>query len=161
MLIVRRAAGLIVHLKMFSVLACIVDKGRNHPYQSVHAYLLRVQRVSEGGFMITITLPDGAGRSYEPGITGAEIAADISKSLAKRAVALKVDGVLTDLSDPVNEDAAVEIVSRDDPDGEEWNTAATGRPTSFFSFQMRWAEIRVSPWGIAKGALCSSDGLKP
>ncbi len=64
--------------------------------------------------MITITLPDSAGRSYEPGITGAEIAADISRSLAKRAVALKVDGILTDLSDPIAEDAAVEIVSRDD-----------------------------------------------
>jgi len=64
--------------------------------------------------MITITLADGAERSCAPGITGAELAAGISKSLAKRAVAFRLDGTLRDLADPIERDARVEIVSRDD-----------------------------------------------
>src|SRR5688500_11769586 len=64
--------------------------------------------------MVTITLPDGAKRDYPAGVNGAAIAESISKSLAKRAVAMRVDGVLADLSDPITGDAAVAIVSRDD-----------------------------------------------
>jgi threonyl-tRNA synthetase len=65
--------------------------------------------------MVTITLPDGAKREYPAGVNGAAIAESISKSLAKRAVAILVDGVLADLADPITGDAAVAIVSRDDP----------------------------------------------
>jgi threonyl-tRNA synthetase len=64
--------------------------------------------------MVTITLPDGAKRDYPAGVNGAAIAESISKSLVKRAVAMRVDGVLADLSDPITGDAAVAIVSRDD-----------------------------------------------
>ena len=64
--------------------------------------------------MITISFPDGATREFEAGTSGAEIAASIAKSLAKKAVAMKVDGVLKDLSDPIETDAALEIVVRDD-----------------------------------------------
>jgi len=63
---------------------------------------------------ITITLPDGASREYEPGITGAEIAADISRSLAKAALACRIDGRLSDLSRPIETDARVEIVTAKD-----------------------------------------------
>ena len=49
--------------------------------------------------MIKIRFPDGAARDFPAGITGAEIAAAISKSLAKRAIAMTVDGDLTDLTD--------------------------------------------------------------
>lgn len=52
---------------------------------------------------ITITLPDGAQRQYHKGITGSEIAADISISLAKSAIAVSHNGQLTDLSRPVTE----------------------------------------------------------
>lgn len=65
--------------------------------------------------MVTITFPDGNQRQYEAGITGAEIASQISKSLAKKAVAMTVDGALSDLADPIEEDARLEIVTRDDP----------------------------------------------
>ncbi|MCB1491589.1 MAG: TGS domain-containing protein, partial [Rhodobiaceae bacterium] len=50
--------------------------------------------------MISVTFPDGASRSFENGATGADIAASISNSLAKKAVAMTVDGVLADLADP-------------------------------------------------------------
>jgi threonyl-tRNA synthetase len=65
--------------------------------------------------MITIAFPDGARREFAQGVNGAAIAASISKSLAKKAVAMKVDGVLSDLVDPITRDASVAIVTRDDP----------------------------------------------
>ncbi|MBX9589126.1 MAG: threonine--tRNA ligase [Hyphomonadaceae bacterium] len=68
---------------------------------------------------ITLTFPDGAKRSVRKGITGKELAESIAKSLAKRAVAMVVDGRLADLADPITADAAVKIVSRTDPEALE------------------------------------------
>ncbi|MEM6439954.1 MAG: TGS domain-containing protein, partial [Pseudomonadota bacterium] len=69
---------------------------------------------------VTITLPDGAARTYAAGITGAEVAADISKSLAKAAIAVKIDGVLSDLSRPMHENHRLAIVTmRDERDALE------------------------------------------
>src|SRR5216684_8395407 len=65
--------------------------------------------------MVALTLPDGARREFPNGVTGTEIAEAISKSLAKKAVAMAVDGRLTDLADPVEHDARIEIVTREDP----------------------------------------------
>jgi threonyl-tRNA synthetase len=69
--------------------------------------------------MITVTLPDGAQRSYPENTTGAEIAASIAKSLEKKAIAMTVDGELSDLSQPLERDAAVRFVTRDDPEALE------------------------------------------
>ncbi len=63
---------------------------------------------------ISLTFPDGSKREYPAGTTGREVAESISKSLAKKAVAIALDGELTDLSDPVR-DGALEIVTRTDP----------------------------------------------
>ena len=68
---------------------------------------------------ITLTFPDGAKRSVRKGITGKELAESIAKSLAKRAVAMVVDGNLADLADPISADATVKIVSRTDPEALE------------------------------------------
>jgi threonyl-tRNA synthetase len=65
--------------------------------------------------MITLTFPDGARREYPEGVTGRAVAEGIAKSLAKRTVAMTLDGALTDLNDPIERDAAIEFVSRDDP----------------------------------------------
>ncbi|MGR7997484.1 MULTISPECIES: threonine--tRNA ligase [unclassified Xanthobacter] len=65
--------------------------------------------------MISLTFPDGAKRDYAEGTSGADIAAAISKSLAKKAVAVTLDGELTDLAAPISRDAKIEIVTRDDP----------------------------------------------
>ena len=66
---------------------------------------------------IALTLPDGSVRPFAHGGTGAHLAAAISRSLAKAAVAVRVDGALRDLSEPFTADAAVEIVTRADADG--------------------------------------------
>ena len=63
---------------------------------------------------ISLTFPDGSKRDYPAGTTGREVAESISKSLAKKAVAIAIDGELADLSDPVR-DGALEIVTRTDP----------------------------------------------
>jgi threonyl-tRNA synthetase len=65
--------------------------------------------------MITVSFPDGARRSFEPGVTGLDIAKGISPSLAKRTVAMAVDGALTDIAAPLTRDARIEFISREDP----------------------------------------------
>ena len=50
---------------------------------------------------VTLTFPDGAQRKIAQGTTGLDVAKSISPSLAKRTVAMALDGVLTDLADPI------------------------------------------------------------
>ena len=64
--------------------------------------------------MITLTFPDGARREVEQGLSAAQVAASIAKSLEKKAVAAVVNGVLVDLHDPINADATLQIVTRED-----------------------------------------------
>src|SRR5215217_2142050 len=65
--------------------------------------------------MITLTFPDGAQRQYESGITGREIVEGIAKSLAKRTIAMALDGTVADLADPITKDAKIEFLNREDP----------------------------------------------
>jgi len=65
---------------------------------------------------ITVTLPDGAKRTYPAGTTGLEIAESISKSLAKAALAVKIDGAVSDLSLPIDRDASIALIKREDPE---------------------------------------------
>jgi threonyl-tRNA synthetase len=65
--------------------------------------------------MVTLTFPDGARRDYRDGITGVEIAKGISPSLAKRTVAMALDGTVVDLADAIERDAKIEFLTRDDP----------------------------------------------
>ncbi|SFJ11631.1 threonyl-tRNA synthetase [Phyllobacterium sp. CL33Tsu] len=64
---------------------------------------------------VSLRFPDGSQRDYDAHLTGTELAESISKSLAKKAVAYAVDGVVRDLSDPLQKGGAVEILTRDDP----------------------------------------------
>src|SRR5437868_10601331 len=60
---------------------------------------------------ITITLPDGSRKSCEPGVTPLDVAKSIGPRLAQAAVGCKVNGTLADLNRPINEDAALEIIT--------------------------------------------------
>ncbi|HFJ7656055.1 TPA: threonine--tRNA ligase [Enterococcus faecium] len=66
--------------------------------------------------MIKITFPDGAVKEFESGTTTLTIAESISKSLAKKALAGKVNGKLVDLTRPIEEDASIEIITPDHED---------------------------------------------
>jgi threonyl-tRNA synthetase len=65
--------------------------------------------------VVFLTFPDGARREYPKGTTGLDVAKGISPSLAKRTVAMALDDVLADLGDPIERDARIEFVNRDDP----------------------------------------------
>ncbi|MEX0840003.1 MAG: TGS domain-containing protein, partial [Parvibaculum sp.] len=67
--------------------------------------------------MIKLKLPDGSVREHEKPLDGLAFAESIAKSLAKKAVAIKLDGEMKDLSTLIDRDAAVEIVTRETPDG--------------------------------------------
>ena len=66
-----------------------------------------------------VTLPDGSRRTFTAPVTGAEIAADIGKRLAKDAIAVKLDGMVRDLATPVERDTEVEIITRSSPEALE------------------------------------------
>ena len=69
--------------------------------------------------MPLITFPDGRNKKYQSGVTGIEIAGDISESLKKKAVAILVDNQQKDLTDPIEEDSKVSIITLNDNDGLE------------------------------------------
>ncbi|KUJ82214.1 threonine--tRNA ligase [Ruegeria profundi] len=58
---------------------------------------------------VSLTFPDGNARSYDAGVTPAQVAADISTSLAKKAISATVNGQHWDLQWPIEADADIAI----------------------------------------------------
>jgi threonyl-tRNA synthetase len=77
-------------------------------------YGLANLKPAEPQMKIAVTFPDGATREFPLGITGFDIARGISPSLAKRTVAMALNGVVADLNDPIEHDAKIEFINRDD-----------------------------------------------
>ena len=69
--------------------------------------------------MIKVTLPDGSVREHAEPLSGLAFAESIAKSLAKKALAVKIDGKVKDLSTIIDGDAIVEVVTPATPDGLE------------------------------------------
>jgi threonyl-tRNA synthetase len=69
--------------------------------------------------MIKVTLPDGAVREYEDGASPYDVAVSISNSLAKKALAAKVDGELYDLARPLEGDVELALITAKDEEGLE------------------------------------------
>ncbi|MUG32639.1 threonine--tRNA ligase [Psychrobacter sanguinis] len=67
--------------------------------------------------MVAITLPDGNVKEFDGATTVMEVAQSIGPGLAKATIAGRVDGKLVDASDPITQDASVEIVTAKDKDG--------------------------------------------
>lgn len=80
--------------------------------------------------MIKITLPDQSVREYAEGITGEEIARDISPRLAKEVLAITVNDQLYDLHRPIQEDANIKLHKWEDAEGKHafWHSSATCWP---------------------------------
>src|ERR1700733_10291281 len=66
--------------------------------------------------MIQLQFPDGAVRDFPEATTGREIAEGLSKSLAKKAALIRLDGVLLDRDRPLDRGGKLEILTRDHPD---------------------------------------------
>ena len=64
--------------------------------------------------IVKISLPDGKVVDYPSGVKGTEIASDISMSLAKAAIAVRLNSKLCDLNEQIFEDSGVEIVTLND-----------------------------------------------
>ena len=62
---------------------------------------------------INITLPDGSKKEFSKGITGYDIALNISEGLAKQAILVEIDGSIRDLSYPIVEDSSLKILKKD------------------------------------------------
>ena len=69
--------------------------------------------------MPAITLPDGSVRRFDAPVTGSAVAEAIGPSLARAALAMKLDGRLVDLTTSIDHDAAVVFVTRRDPEALE------------------------------------------
>jgi len=65
--------------------------------------------------MPILTFPDGNTREVAAGTTGRSVVEGIAKSLAKRTVAMALDGTVADLDDPIARDARIEFLDRTDP----------------------------------------------
>ena len=67
--------------------------------------------------MPNITLPDGNKLEFKNKVTGLQVAEKISKSLAKQALIMSVDGELKDLSFVIQKDSTVKIITSKDSEG--------------------------------------------
>jgi len=76
--------------------------------------------------MIKITFPDASVREFEKGVTGLEIAQSISLRLAQEVLAVSVNGETWDLTRPIEEDAAVNLLKWEDEEGKHayWHSSA-------------------------------------
>ncbi len=69
--------------------------------------------------MPKILFPDGKTKKFDKGVNGFIVAESISKSLLKKAVAMQINGVQRDLSDSINEDSEIKIITKDSSEGLE------------------------------------------
>jgi threonyl-tRNA synthetase len=75
---------------------------------------------------IKITLPDGAVREYEAGVSSFDIAMSISEGLARNVLAAKVNGEVWDATRPIEKDATVQLLTWNDTEGKAtfWHSSA-------------------------------------
>ncbi len=69
--------------------------------------------------MITLTFPDGNKKDFPKGVTGIQVAENISKSLTKEAIAVSLDGQQKDLSDKINNNSKISIITTKTDEGLE------------------------------------------
>ena len=76
--------------------------------------------------MIKITLPDGAVREYEMGVSAMDVAKSISEGLARKVLAANINGETWDATRPINEDASLQLLTWNDLNGKTtfWHSSA-------------------------------------
>ncbi len=76
--------------------------------------------------MINITLPDGAVRQYEAGVTALDVAKSISEGLARKVLAANVNGQVWDATRAISNDAKLTLLTWQDKDGQStfWHSSA-------------------------------------
>ena len=76
--------------------------------------------------MIKITLPDGAQKEFESGVTALDIAKSISEGLARNVLAAEVNGVVVDAFKPIDADASLKLLTWTNDEGKStfWHSSA-------------------------------------
>lgn len=76
--------------------------------------------------MVKVKLPNNSIVEVEQSIPAAEIAKKISRSLAEEALAVKINGKISDLGTPITSDCEIKFLTFDDPDGREvyWHSSS-------------------------------------
>ena len=82
--------------------------------------------IFESGRMITITLPDGAKKQYDSGVTAMDVARSISEGLARAVLSANVNGKTVESSTPITEDADLVLYTWRDDEGKKafWHSSA-------------------------------------
>lgn len=75
---------------------------------------------------IKITFPDGSQKEYEQGVSALQVAESISPGLAKQTVTAKVNDKLVDITEPIKEDAHIQLFKFDSEEGRDvyWHSTA-------------------------------------
>ncbi|HRO83408.1 MAG TPA: threonine--tRNA ligase [Niabella sp.] len=76
--------------------------------------------------MVNITFPDGAKKEFDKGVTALDIAKSISEGLARKVIAANINGEVWDATRPINEDATINLLTWNEPDGKKtfWHSSA-------------------------------------
>ena len=76
--------------------------------------------------MIHVTLPDGAVREYNEGVSALDVAKSISEGLARKVLAAEVNGEVWDATRPMNSDATLKLLTWDDKNAKStfWHSSA-------------------------------------
>ena len=93
---------------------------------------------------ITVTLPDGAAREVPAGTTPLEVALSIGEGLARQTVAARLDGELTDAARPLEQDARLELVTLNTPEGLEIYRHSTAHLMAHAVKELFGAEVQVT-----------------
>lgn len=93
-----------------------------YPFTTSFLYYKLVRSLT----MIQVTFPDGSTKKYPPGITGKQIALDISEGLARAALAVKFNKHMLDINTPLKEDGNIEIITFKTDEGKAlfWHSSA-------------------------------------
>ena len=94
--------------------------------------------------MVTITLPDGSTRDYPAPVTGQQIAESIGAGLAKAAIAVKIDGVQRDLSEPIAQDASLQILTTRDEEGLDVMRHTTTAQVLALAIKELWPDAKLA-----------------
>ena len=92
----------------------------------IHFHFLLIVSLQTNFYIMQITFPDGAVRSYELGTSALQIAASISEGLARNVLAAKINDTVKDANHPITEDCNLQLLTWNDPEGKStmWHSSA-------------------------------------
>lgn len=94
--------------------------------------------------MVTVQLPDGSTREYDHNPTGLEVAADIGAGLAKAAIAMKINGIQRDLSEPIKDGDKMQILTLRDEEGLEIMRHSVTAQVLAKAIKQLWPETKLA-----------------